>query len=114
MIQQFGRAVANLGDLLVQGLAIQQALGLPLHRSNESSQLVGERDDTFLDGLLFVRGHVRTFDQFAFMASAIARRSAASSGVTSPGKNPRTRPSLPMTYLAKFHAGRWPLAPRYE
>ena len=39
------------------------------------------------------------------MASAIARRSAGSSGVTSLGKNARMRPSLPMTYLLKFHAG---------
>ena len=32
--------------------------------------------------------------------------------VTALGKKATTLPFLPMTYLLKFHAGRWPLAPR--
>ena len=45
----------------------------------------------------------------AARALSIARRSAAASGVTSLGKKATTLPSLPTTYLAKFHAGRWPM-----
>ena len=39
----------------------------------------------------------------------MAVRKADDSGVTSLGKNARTRPSRPTRYFAKFHAGRCPL-----
>ena len=45
-------------------------------------------------------------------ALSIARRSAGASGVTSLGKKATTLPFLPTRYLAKFHAGRWPMLPR--
>src|SRR5437764_9102683 len=52
-----------------------------------------------------------TCRQFA-SALAIASRSFGSSGVTSLGKNAVIRPCLSITYLEKFHAGRWPDWPR--
>ena len=47
----------------------------------------------------------------ASSALVIAPRSSGDSGVTSLGKNATILPSLPMTYLLKFHAGRWPDVP---
>jgi hypothetical protein len=49
--------------------------------------------------------------QFA-SAFSIAATSSGASGFTLLGKNATTLPSLPMTYLLKFHAGRFPVAPR--
>ena len=45
-------------------------------------------------------------------ALATASRSSGASGSTALGKNATTRPFLSTTYLLKFHAGRWPEAPR--
>ena len=45
-------------------------------------------------------------------ALAMAARSAGSSGVTSLGKKATTFPCLSTTYLLKFHAGSFPVAPR--
>jgi quinol monooxygenase YgiN len=51
------------------------------------------------------------FEPFA-SALLIAARSRGSSGVTSLGKNATTCPSRPITYFAKFQAGRLPERPR--
>jgi len=53
--------------------------------------------------------HYVHFDASAFV---MAPRSAGSSGVTALGKKATMWPSLPMTYLLKFQAVRWPEAPR--
>src|SRR4029077_19063867 len=46
-------------------------------------------------------------------ALSIAARNSGASGVTLLGKNATTRPSLPITYLPKFHCGRLPLCPSH-
>ena len=54
----------------------------------------------------------KTKGKTEFILDVMAARKSGASGVTSLGKNARTRPSLPIRYFAKFHAGRCPLAPR--